>query len=235
MNARKKKVSDEALEKRIQYSFKDKSLLEKALSHASALPASDAPLKSYQRLEFLGDRVLGLSVATMLEKHFPHAEEGELARRLNQLVKKETCAEVARELKIGDHMRLGDSECQSGGRGKTALLADMCESILAAIYLDSGFEAANKFVNTHFAGRMLSYKGPLRDAKTTLQEWAQSKGRPTPIYEVVDRSGPDHAPVFNIRVTVEGVDPGEACGASKRVAEQSAAELILRREGVWNS
>ncbi|WP_102867835.1 ribonuclease III [Pseudovibrio exalbescens] len=235
MNARKKKVTDATLEKRIGYTFKNKSLLEKALSHASALPASEATLKSYQRLEFLGDRVLGLAIATMLESHFPKAEEGELARRLNQLVKKETCADVARALRLGDHMRLGDSEAQSGGRGKTALLADMCESVIAAIYLDSGFDAANEFIRTHFSDRMLSYKGPLRDAKTTLQEWAQSKGRPTPVYEVIDRSGPDHAPVFNIRVCVEGIEPGEATGASKRVAEQSAAELILRREGVWNS
>ncbi|MTI17400.1 ribonuclease III [Rhodobacteraceae bacterium RKSG542] len=235
MNAKKvKKGSDAALEARIGYEFKDKTLLDRALSHASALPANKAPLKSYQRLEFLGDRVLGLAVATMLEKAFPEAEEGELARRLNQLVKRETCAQVANELKVGEHMRLGEAEAQSGGRKKAALLSDMCESIIAAIYLDAGYEVAADFVERFFKKRMLSYKGPLRDAKTTLQEWAQSKGRPTPTYELVERTGPDHAPNFTIKVMVVGVDPGVAAGASKRIAEQAAAEAILRREGVWS-
>ncbi|WP_310620546.1 ribonuclease III [Flexibacterium corallicola] len=235
MNAKKtKKKSDASLEARIGYKFKDKALLDRALTHASALSSSRANQESYQRLEFLGDRVLGLAIATMLENAFPKADEGELARRLNQLVKRETCTEVAKVLQVGDHMRLGDAESQSGGRKKGALLADMCESIIAAIYLDGGYDEASAFIDRFFAERMKSYSGPLRDAKTTLQEWAQSKGHPTPYYEVVARTGPDHAPCFRMKVSVEGVAPGEAEGSSKRIAEQSAAETILRREGVWS-
>lgn len=234
MSRRKRPVSDAALEERIGYKFTNKELLVRALTHASALPVAKASLQSYQRLEFLGDRVLGLAIATMLEENFPKADEGELARRLNQLVKRETCAEVSKVIDIGQHMRVGEAEAHTGGRSKTAILADMCESLIAAIYLDSGFDEAESFIKRYFAVRMVSYTGPLRDAKTTLQEWAQSKGRPTPLYETVARSGPDHAPIFKIRVNVEGVDPGEAVGNSKRIAEQSAAENILRREGVWS-
>ncbi|WP_068083009.1 ribonuclease III [Polycladidibacter stylochi] len=235
--SRKRKIlkpaSDNALEERLEYKFKDRTLLAKALTHASALTPSQANTGSYQRLEFLGDRVLGLSIAAMLEREFPKADEGELARRLNQLVKRETCAQVSRALAIGPHMRLGDSEISSGGRKKEALLADMCESIIAAIYLDSGFIEADAFIHRNFSAMMKSYKGPLRDAKTTLQEWAQAKGKPTPSYEIVNRTGPDHAPVFVIKACVEAVEPEEASGTSRRAAEQAAATAILKREGVW--
>ncbi|NVK32855.1 MAG: ribonuclease III [Rhodobacteraceae bacterium] len=223
-----------ALSKRLEHDFADPSLLKIALTHASALEPSESVAESYQRFEFLGDRVLGLVTATMLHKHFPRADEGELARRFNQLVKRETCTEVALELKVGDAMRIGQSEAQTGGRKKAALLADMCESIIAAIYLDGGYAAAEKFVQRLWEPRMLSWTGPLRDAKTTLQEWAQSKGLPTPHYEVVSRDGPDHAPVFVVGVDVKGMKTGTGKGGSKRIAEQNAAEAVLRHEGVWN-
>lgn len=190
--------------------------------------------KAISALNFWATVCLALLLQQCWKKTFPTADEGELARRLNQLVKRETCAEVSKVLLIGQHMRVGDAEAHTGGRTKTAILADMCESLIAAIYLDSGFTEAESFIARFFAERMVTYSGPLRDAKTTLQEWAQSKGRPTPLYETITRSGPDHAPVFKIRVNVEGVDPGEAVGNSKRIAEQSAAENILRREGVWS-
>lgn len=218
---------------RLEHPFKDPGLLRMALTHASALSPTETVTGSYQRLEFLGDRVLGLVIATMLHRHFPNSDEGELARRFNHMVKRETCAEIALELKVGDAMRIGQGEAQTGGRKKTALLADMCEAIIAAIYLDGGYAAADTFVTRLWEPRMLSWSGPLRDAKTTLQEWAQSKGLPTPAYEVVDRAGPDHAPEFVVGVTVSGLKPGQGRGGSKRNAEQNAAEAVLRREGVW--
>jgi len=221
------------LARRLQHEFKDPDLLSVALTHASALAPTDSVTKSYQRLEFLGDRVLGLVVAAMLHGHFPNADEGELARRFNHMVKRETCAEIAAELRLGEAMRIGQSEAQTGGRKKVALLADICEAVIAAIYLDGGFEAAEKFVRRLWEPRMLSWSGPLRDAKTTLQEWAQSRGLPTPKYDVISREGPDHAPSFVVGVNVKGIDPGEGQGGSKRIAEQAAAETVLRREGVW--
>lgn len=222
------------LQQRLGHSFADLKLLTVALTHASALDPSDSVSGSYQRLEFLGDRVLGLVVAAMLHKQFPNADEGELARRFNHMVKRETCAEIAVELKIGDAMRIGQSEAQTGGRKKTALLADICEAVIAAIYLDGGFPAAEAFVQRLWTPRMLSLSGQLRDAKTTLQEWAQSRGLPTPRYDVISRDGPDHAPTFVVGVTVQGLAQGEGRGGSKRIAEQNAAEAVLRREGVWN-
>ncbi|GAB4539697.1 MAG: ribonuclease III [Roseibium sp.] len=222
-----------ALKDALEYDFKDLELLRVALTHASALAPSETVAGSYQRLEFLGDRVLGLVIAAMLHKHFPSADEGELARRFNHMVKRETCAEIAQELGIGDAMRIGLAEAQTGGRKKTALLADICESVIAAIYLDGGFEAAEAFVRRLWEPRMLSWSGPLRDAKTTLQEWAQAKSLPTPRYEVTSREGPDHAPNFTVAVIVQGLTAGEGKGGSKRIAEQNAAEAVLRREGVW--
>ncbi len=222
-----------SLKTALRYEFKDIDLLRIALTHASALAPSDTVAGSYQRLEFLGDRVLGLAIATMLNLHFPKADEGELARRFNHRVKRETCSEVAQELGVGDAMRIGQAEAQTGGRKKTALLADICEALIAAIYLDGGFEAAEAFVQRHWEPRMLSWSGPLRDAKTTLQEWAQSQAMPTPRYEVTGRDGPDHAPNFTVSVIVQGLATGEGSGGSKRIAEQNAAESVLRREGVW--
>lgn len=221
------------VEDRISHRFTDRSLLEQALTHASALNNAQTG-GSYQRLEFLGDRVLGLAVATMLHRNFPRADEGELARRLNHMVKRETCAEIAQDLKLGDAMRISQSEAQTGGRQKTALLADICEAVIAAIYLDAGMATAEDFVRRQWEPRMLTFSGPLRDAKTTLQEWAQARSLPAPTYDVVDRSGPDHAPVFIVAVHVERHAPAEGSGSSKRIAEQAAAEAMLRREGVWS-
>ncbi len=223
----------ETLETKIGHRFTDRSLIERALTHASSLPATRAGTDSYQRLEFLGDRVLGLAIADMITTQFPDADEGELARRLNHLVKRETCAEVALELKLDEAMIIGDSEAQTGGRRKKALLGDVCESVLAALYIDGGWDKARTFIERHWHKRMVSWGGSLRDAKTTLQEWAQGQGLETPSYNVTDRSGPDHAPSFTVTASVKGVDDGTGSGSSKRVAEQVAAETILRREGVW--
>jgi ribonuclease-3 len=222
------------LEARIGYAFSDSSHLVRALTHISALTPSPALRRadSYQRLEFLGDRVLGLVIAAMLCAHFPEAEEGELSRRLAVLVRKETCADIAREWGAGEFLRLGDGEAMSGGKKKSALLGDVCESIIGAVYLDGGFVAAQALVERAFLEKMRNPTRPLRDPKTVLQEWAQARGLTPPLYRLAGRSGPDHAPVFTIEVTIPGFPPVEAPGASKRAAEQAAAQKLLAREGV---
>lgn len=155
-----------------------------------------------------------------------------MSQRLAHLVRRETCAEVAASWGVGPHIRLGQGEAQTGGRKKTAILGDVCEAIIGAIFLDAGFETARDMVQRSWAGRMIDSHRPLRDAKTALQEWAQAKGLATPLYVVVDRSGPQHAPQFVMTAEVAGYPPARATGSSKRVAEQEAAHAFLVREGV---
>jgi ribonuclease-3 len=223
----------EALEARLGHVFADPALIVRALTHASAPGIASVSRDSYQRLEFLGDRVLGVAVAAMLYEAFPEADEGELARRFNQLVRRETCAAVAVELGLDRAVRMGAGEAHGGGRRKAAILGDVCESVLAAIYLDAGFEAATALVERYWRPRMLSFSGPLRDAKTTLQEWAQGRGDAPPLYDAVERTGPDHAPEFRVLVRLPGIDPAEGRGRTKREAEQNAAAALLVREGIW--
>ncbi|MFN3892464.1 MAG: ribonuclease III [Beijerinckiaceae bacterium] len=220
------------LERRLGHAFKDRKLLERALTHVSAIAAKGARVDSYQRLEFLGDRVLGLAVSDMLHASFPKAAEGELSRRLAELVRKETCAEIASEWGVGDHLRLGGGEAQTGGAKKVAILGDVCESLIGAVYVDAGFEAARDLVRRNWSERMLKPRRPLRDPKTVLQEWAQARGLDTPVYREAGRSGPAHAPKFIISVEVAGFGAIEAEGASKRSAEQAAARAFMTREGV---
>ena len=215
------------LEARIGHAFADPALLGRALTHVSASPARR---DSYERLEFLGDRVLGLAVAHMLYDAFPNESEGELSRRLAALVRKETCAEVAEVWGVGAAMRLGEGEAQTGGRGKRALLGDICEAIIGAAFLDGGAAAAEHIVRKAFSDRMAASGQDLRDAKTALQEWAQARGLATPRYQLVARSGPDHAPFFEVVVEVQGFAAAPGSGASKRVAEQAAAAAFLARE-----
>ncbi|QBR71054.1 ribonuclease III [Beijerinckiaceae bacterium] len=218
-----------AVEDRIGHHFADPDLIAAALTHMSAVTGRRR--ETYQRLEFLGDRVLGLAISEMLYVAFPEAEEGELSRRLAGLVRKESCAEVAREWGIETHVRLGESEKQTGTT-KAAILGDVCESIIGAIFLDAGYAAAKAVVAAAFASRMLSPDRPLRDPKTALQEWAQARGLPTPLYREVARSGPDHAPEFTISVEVRGYPLAEAKGLTKRLAEQASAANFIAREGI---
>jgi ribonuclease-3 len=227
----RRKSSPEPLEERLGYSFKDADLMTQALTHVSASGSSGG--KSYQRLEFLGDRVLGLTVAEMLYEAFEAAPEGELSRRLSELVRRESCAEVALAWDVGPHLRLGAGEVQSGGRRNQAILADACEAIIGAVFLDGGYEAAKALVARAFADLLCTPRRPLRDPKSALQEWAQGKGLPTPTYAILEQIGPDHAPKFRVIVKVEGVESGLGLGASKRAAEQDAARSLLLREGVW--
>lgn len=220
------------VERLLGYEFRDPILLDRALTHASI--ATD-PAGNYQRLEFLGDRVLGLVVADMLLKIFPDADEGELARRLNMMVRRETCAQVAGELGLGEHIRLAKAEVAAGGRSRNALLGDVCEAVIAALYVDGGLPAARAFIEAQWSERMRNLSGPLRDAKTTLQEWAQARDLAPPTYDVSDRSGPDHDPEFHVTVMVPDHRPARGAGKAKRAAEQDAANRFLVREGIWEN
>ncbi|MFN3282478.1 MAG: ribonuclease III, partial [Tabrizicola sp.] len=182
-----------------------------------------------QRLEFLGDRVLGLVMAEALLTADPEAREGQLAPRYNALVRKETCADVAREVGLGEVLKLGRSEMLTGGRRKDALLGDALEAVIAAVYQDAGFEAARALVLRLWGGRIAAVEPDARDSKTSLQEWAQARGMPPPVYEEAGRSGPDHAPVFTVRVTLANGATEAASAGSKKVAEQAAARLLLDR------
>ncbi|HZP21699.1 MAG TPA: ribonuclease III [Bauldia sp.] len=219
-----------ALERRLGHRFQDLRLLATALTHASATSHAGA---TYQRLEFLGDRVLALVVAEMLIATFRGASEGELAQRLTALVRNEACADVARALDLGAALRLGTGEVLSGGRTKAAILGDVCEAVIGAIYQDGGLDAARRLIETHWHGRMLGEASVPRDAKTTLQEWAQGRGLPVPAYAIVARSGPDHAPRFEVEASVDGLAPARGEGRTRREAEQAAAAAALARLGLW--
>ena len=229
---RKPKPDLGALEERIGHTFADRTLIERAVTHVSAVASRGARADTYQRLEFLGDRVLGLAVSDMLFRAFPKAAEGELSQRLAELVRKETCADVAVEWGVGLHVRLGGGEAQTGGTKKTAILGDICEAIIGAVFIDAGFSAAQDLVRRNWTDRMMKPRRPLRDPKTTLQEWAQARGLDTPVYREAGRSGPAHAPRFVIAVDINGFPAVEAEGASKRLAEQAAALAFMAREGV---
>jgi ribonuclease-3 len=229
---RRRRRGDGSLEERIGYRFSDLALLNSALSHISALKGSRNRAGSYQRLEFLGDHVLGLVISDMLFRAFPKADEGELSRRLADLVRKETCAEIARAIDLGVAIRLGASEVNAGGRKRPAILADVCEALIGAVYLDGGYAAAEAMVGRLWEARMRTTAQPLRDPKTVLQEWAQARGLPTPAYREVARSGPDHNPEFRVAVQLPQLAPAEGSGRSKRAAEQAAAAAMMEREGV---
>lgn len=222
------------IENRLNYCFTDKKLLRRALTHSSAISPGKRVKDSYQRLEFLGDRVLGLVVADVLYQKTPNANEGDLSRTLNSVVRKESCADVARNLKFGDAMHLGDSEARAGGAKKEAILADVCEAIIGAVYLDGGLEKAHTFITSAFGKHLSNSDAGRADAKTTLQEWAQARGLEPPTYSEVGRTGPDHAPVFHMEVSIEGFENASARGPSKKTAEHQVAELFLRREGIGN-
>jgi ribonuclease-3 len=176
--------------------------------------------------------VLGLIVSDMLYRAFPEADEGEMSKRLSDLVRKETCADVARAIDIGPALSLGSSESSAGGRLRATILADACEALVGAVYLDGGYPAASEFVERNWTERMRKPRQPLRDPKTVLQEWAQGKGLPTPVYREIERTGPHHDPQFRVAVDLPGLAPAEGIGGSKRAAEKVAASVMIEREGV---
>lgn len=229
---RRRRPSTGALEECIGYRFRKLALLDQALTHISALTGQRNRGGSYQRLEFLGDHVLGLVISDMLYRAFPKANEGELSRRLADLVRTETCAEIARAIDLGAAIRLGSSEANAGGRLRTAILADVCESLIGAVFLDGGYAESAAVVERLWDARMRKPAGPLRDFKTVLQEWAQARGLPAPTYREVERTGPHHDPEFLVAVELRDRAPAEGRGRSKRAAEQQAAAAMLAREGV---
>jgi ribonuclease-3 len=221
-----------ALEARIGHSFTDPNLLMQAITHVSALKSGRKRGDSYQRLEFLGDHVLGLVVSDMLYHAYPNADEGELSKRLAELVRKESCADVAKSLGLLDDIKLGSVGSSADARLRKSILGDICEAVIGAIFLDGGHAAADEFVKRNWTERMHKPRRPLRDPKTVLQEWAQGKGLPTPVYREVERTGPHHDPQFRVAVDLPGLAPAEGIGGSKRAAEKVAASVMIEREGV---
>ena len=217
-----------AFQSRLGHEFSKPALLVRAVTHASM---SSATRTDNQRLEFLGDRVLGLVMAEALLELYPDDTEGQLAPRFNALVRKETCAEVAREIDLGAVLKLGRSEMMSGGRRKQALLGDAMEAVIAAVYRDAGFETARQTVLRLWGARVTSVKDDARDAKTALQEWAQARGQQPPQYVETARSGPDHAPQFTIEARLSTGETRTASAGSKRQAEQAAARALLEALG----
>ena len=209
---------------RLGHRFSDPALLIEALTH----PSVDSPARTRnQRLEFLGDRVLNLAVAEALFHAFPEAEEGELAPRYNELVRKETCAEIAAGIGLGQVLRMGRGEMMKGGRKRLSNTGDAMEAVLGAVFLDAGFDAARAVVLALWGERIRTAEGRSKDPKSALQEWAQGRGLEPPVYEVTDRSGPPHAPVFTILARLSTGQSAEATAGSKRQAEREAAERLL--------
>ncbi len=216
----------QAFAARIGHDFAEPELLIRALTHGSV---SSPSRPDNQRLEFLGDRVLGMVIAEALYRADPAASEGRLAPRFNALVRKEACAGVAREIGLGEVLKLGRSEAASGGRRKQALLGDAMEAVIAAVYLDAGFEAAREMVLRLWEARIAGVAEDARDAKSALQEWAQARGLRPPSYVEMAREGPDHAPVFTIEARLEGHGAAQGRASTKRAAEQAAAAALLAK------
>ena len=211
------------------HNFADPVLLEEALTHPSATTRKSTRLGSgrdYDRLEFLGDRVLGLVIADHLLKTYPNSDAGHLATRYNALVRRETLAMVAEEIGLGPHMRFARGERDSGGSAKPALLANACEAVIAALYLDGGLEAAAHFIHQYWDKLADELTTAPKDAKTRLQELAHARNAPAPVYRETDRAGPPHQPVFTIEVEVGKLGKASGDGSSKRAAEQMAADAL---------
>jgi len=214
------------LEQRLAYKFKDQSLFELALTHRSATSdsASTHPNQTNERLEFLGDRVLGLAVAELLYGAYPSEPEGKLALRFAALVSRESLGTVAEKLSLQQYIEKDDHKSQPSSQ---SIAANACEALVGAIYLDGGFEQAVQVIETLWRPMMEADVTPPKDAKTALQEWAQANGLPLPHYEVSESTGPAHEPHFVMSVTVQGYLPVTGEGPSKRVAAQAAAKKML--------
>lgn len=221
----------DACETAIGHRFKDHLLLDRAMTHRSAAQGRAAAW-SNERLEFLGDRVLGLVIVEALLVRFPDLREGDLAPRLNALVSRDTCAVIGAELGLGQYLIVDHSERATGGPTKRSLLANAAEALIGAVYMDGGLKAAEKFIVRHWAALLKASNDKPRDPKSALQEWAQGEGLPTPSYRHDARDGPDHAPVFTATVLIQGHGPVSGSGASKQHAERAAAQKMLAVIGV---
>lgn len=218
------------LEARIGYAFKDRGLLVRALTHAS-FGDGRKPTPNYERLEFLGDRVLGFFAAERLYREFDD-DEGALARRLNAVVRKEACARAARRAEVGPALRMSKAAAAGKGRDNPSILGDACEALLGALFLDGGLEAARAFFERFWAEEFAFAAEGARDPKTRLQEWALARFGVNPTYRTIERTGPDHRPVFAVEAVIADLPPERGEGRSKRAAEESAAKAMLAREDV---
>lgn len=222
-----------ALAEALGHRFAAPTLLAEALTHPSAIKPGGrkARARDYDRLEFLGDRVLGLVIAELLHTRFPTADAGELARRFNSLVRQESLARIADSIGLGDFVRLSKSERESGGAAKPAILADACEAVIAALYLDGGLPAAESFIRGRFEPLLQDLASDAKDPKTALQEWAAARNLEPPVYAVAEQAGPAHEPMFTVTVSLSGGDAAQSAegrGGSKRAAEQAAARALLK-------
>lgn len=216
------------IERGLGYSFTDKQLLRHALTHSSTVTKRD----DYQRLEFLGDRVLGLVIADVLFRQNPDLREGSMANLHSNLVRGEVCGQVAQDMGLGDYIVMGANEQKKGVNQHVSVLGDVMEALIAGIFLDGGLEKARAFILAHWGPYLAARSEVNKDAKTFLQEWALGKSLPLPVYSVVKREGLEHRPVFTVELVVKGKDKAVGQGASKRLAEMDAATLFLRREGL---
>lgn len=230
MNRREQAIAE--LERRIGHTFQDRDLLERALTHASVGEGA-VKVRHYERLEFLGDRVLNLLAAERLMASYTEAREGEMSRLMSGLVNYHACASVARDVGLPDALRLSASASKIGARQSDTVLGDACEALIGALYVDGGLDTARAFFLATWTGNFERLDAPqARDSKTQLQEWAQGRGLPLPSYRVLGRVGPDHAPSFTVEVAIEGYEPERAEGRSKQEAEKAAAQvMLLKREG----
>jgi ribonuclease-3 len=206
---------------RLGYYFSNSDNLDRALTHSSK------GIENYERLEFLGDRVLGLVIAEILYRCFPFEKEGSLARRHSALACTETLAKIARDLDIPGIVNASSAELASGGNKQDNLLADCMEAIIGAIFIDKGYVPCQEVSTSLWGDRIYTLSQPPVDSKTALQEWAQARGLPIPTYEIIERSGPDHAPQFKIRVSLQGIEPLEASAGTRRAAENQVAQVML--------
>src|SRR5258707_3961551 len=225
------KAAAAAIEARIGHKFGDPNLLTTAFTHVSALKPARNRAESYQRLEFLGDHVLGLIVSDMLYRAFPNADEGELSKRLADLVRKESCADVAKSLRLVDDIKLGQVGASASARLRKSVLGDICEAVIGAVFLDGGYGAAAQFVERNWTERMRKLRRPLRDPKTMLQEWAQAKGLPTPVYHEIERTGPHHDPQFRIAVDLPVLAPAEGVRGNKPAPDKDSASGMITSDG----
>lgn len=217
------------LEETLGHIFARPDLLRQALCHASTATGRGRRIDSNERLEFLGDRVLGLCVAHLLFERFPDEDEGELARRFAVLVGRDALAQVAAEIGLAAHLIMSNGEAEAGGRDNPALLADACEAVIAGLYLDGGLDVATAFVERYWSALVEADREPPKDAKTALQEWAQGRGLALPAYDEIERLGPPHAPRFHVQVSLDGRPPERGSGSSKRAAERAAAQAMVDR------
>lgn len=213
------------LEEILEYKFKNTTLLKQALTHPSALPSGHGV--DFERLEFLGDRVLGLVVAKWLYEEFPHENEGDLARRLAGLVRKETLVDIAKIIDLGQFMKMKREKSPAQNKRLETVLADGCEALIGALYLDGGFDAPHAFIHQYWDDLFKKTPEPPRDSKSILQEWIQGKGKSHPEYVVLSSSGPAHSPHFVVEVQITGMNPVSGEGSSKREAEKVAAQNML--------